>query len=212
MAFPSLDDLLPRPVPHRHRHRPAEGQRQRHRRPALRDQDDIRRDAGLLDLLHGDQPRRVHRAAGLRLPRTAASTGTSGSPRRASAWCSASSSTCWAASTSATPGLHPGAGGLAGGGAQRCGATRVIWGVVVLGGCSLAFGVGAYTGALPITAKQIADGAGYMLLVIVRRVLRLAVLRAATGRRRSASGSTSSACSSSRRRCSGRCSSRPARR
>ena len=36
MAFPSLDHVLPRPVPHRARHRAAEGQRQRDRRPALR--------------------------------------------------------------------------------------------------------------------------------------------------------------------------------
>ena len=55
-------------------------------------------------------------------------------------------------------------------------------------------GGGTYTGALPITATQIADGAGYMLLIVVRGVLRLAVPRAATGRPRNASGSTSSAC------------------
>jgi POT family proton-dependent oligopeptide transporter len=30
-----------------------------------------------------------------------------------------------------------------------------------------AFGVGAYSGAIPITAKQVSDGAGYMLLAIV---------------------------------------------
>ena len=46
----------------------------------------------------------------------------------------------------------------------------------------------------------------------LRGVLRLAVPRAATGRPKSASGSTSSAPSSSPRRCSGRSSSRPARR
>jgi POT family proton-dependent oligopeptide transporter len=41
----------------------------------------------------------------------------------------------------------------------------VLWGGAALVGL-IALGVGAYTGALPVTATQIADGAGYLLLII----------------------------------------------
>jgi POT family proton-dependent oligopeptide transporter len=41
-----------------------------------------------------------------------------------------------------------------------------FWSTVVLGAVIL-FGVGAYTGAIPVTATQIADAAGYFLLVLV---------------------------------------------
>ena len=70
MAVPVADDVLPRPRADRHRHRPAQRQHQRHRRPAVRaGRQPARR--RLLDLLHGHQPRRVHRAARLRLSRAA---------------------------------------------------------------------------------------------------------------------------------------------
>ena len=62
-GLPVADDVLSRPDADRPRHRAAEGQRRRHRRPAVR----ARRSAPrrrLLDLLHGHQPGRVHRAAG----------------------------------------------------------------------------------------------------------------------------------------------------
>jgi POT family proton-dependent oligopeptide transporter len=40
-----------------------------------------------------------------------------------------------------------------------------VWGVVVVSAV-LSLGVGGYTGAVPVTATQIADGAGYMLLAM----------------------------------------------
>ena len=61
-------DVLPRAVPHRHRHGAAEGERQRHRRTPLREGRHPPR-RRVLDLLHGDQSRRVHRAARVRLSR-----------------------------------------------------------------------------------------------------------------------------------------------
>ena len=70
MAFPDAGDLLPRPLPHRHRHRAPQGQRQRHRRAAVWAARCAPR-CRLLDLLHGDQSRRLHRAADLRVSRTA---------------------------------------------------------------------------------------------------------------------------------------------
>ncbi len=70
MAFPSLATFYLGLVPHRHRHRPPQGQRQRHRRSALWRQGHAAR-CRLLHLLHGDQSRRLHRPAHLRLPRPA---------------------------------------------------------------------------------------------------------------------------------------------
>ena len=69
-GVPVARHLLPRPVPDRHRHWPAQGQRQRHRRTAVWTAGRAPR-CRVLDLLHGDQPRGVHRAAHLRLSRTA---------------------------------------------------------------------------------------------------------------------------------------------
>ena len=62
--------VLSGPVPDRHRHGSSQGQRQRDRRQALRDRRHPPR-CGFLDLLHGYQPRRVHRAADLWLPGSA---------------------------------------------------------------------------------------------------------------------------------------------
>ena len=62
------DDVLCRPVCDCHRHRPPEGQRERHRRRALREERHPPR-RGLLHLLHGHQPGCLRRAAHLRLPR-----------------------------------------------------------------------------------------------------------------------------------------------
>ena len=42
----------------------------------------------------------------------------------------------------------------------------VLWGGILLAALT-AFAVGAYTGAIPVTPRQVADIAGYMLLVIV---------------------------------------------
>jgi hypothetical protein len=60
--------VLRRPRPHHRRHRPAQAQRVDDRRPALRQERHPPR-RRLFDLLHGHQHRRVHRAAGVRLPR-----------------------------------------------------------------------------------------------------------------------------------------------
>ena len=60
--------LLHRPHAHRHRHRPAEAQHQRDRRRFVSRRRRAAR-CGILDLLHGHQPRRISRTAGVRLPR-----------------------------------------------------------------------------------------------------------------------------------------------
>jgi POT family proton-dependent oligopeptide transporter len=49
--------------------------------------------------------------------------------------------------------------------AQRVRQQAKIWGLVALV-LLVAFGIAAYTGALPVTPTQVADAAGYMLLVI----------------------------------------------
>jgi POT family proton-dependent oligopeptide transporter len=41
----------------------------------------------------------------------------------------------------------------------------LLWGMTALAAL-IAFGVGVYSGVVPVTAKQIADGAGYLLLII----------------------------------------------
>jgi hypothetical protein len=69
-------------------------------------QDDEPARCRLLDLLHGDQPRRVHRAAGVRLPR-AGDQLASRVRRGGVGMRSGSSSTCSGAGTWATPGLYP---------------------------------------------------------------------------------------------------------
>ena len=102
MAFPSLTTFYLGPRADRRRHRAAERQRQRDRRtPVSAGRSSARR--RLLDLLHGDQPRRVHRAAGLRLPRPARelARGIRGGGHRHGH--SASCSTCSAQNISATP-------------------------------------------------------------------------------------------------------------
>ncbi len=106
MAFPSLTTFYLGPVPHRHRHRAAEGQRQRHRRPPLRARTTSAATPGSRSSTWGSTSARSSRrwSAAISARR---STGTSGSRRPASAWCSASSSTCSAASTSATPDCIP---------------------------------------------------------------------------------------------------------
>ena len=175
-GVPVARDLLSRPLPHRHRHRAAQGQRQRHRRTALWRRSDMRRDAGfsifymginlgafIAPLICGYLGQRVSWHVGLRRRRRR-----HGARRR--------SSTCSAASTSATPACDP-APAASPAAARRCGAARSSSAACVLLAALGVFGVGAYTGALPITATQVADGAGYMLLDRHGRLLRLAVPR-----------------------------------
>jgi POT family proton-dependent oligopeptide transporter len=61
-------------------------------------------------------------------------------------------------------GVHP---ATAGSPAAAAAARRqsLVWGLVILA-AAVVVGGGAYTGLLPITATQIADGAGYMLLAV----------------------------------------------
>ena len=70
MAIPSRRDLLPRSLPDRHRNGTAQAERQRDGRRSLsRGRRAARR--GILDLLRGDQHRRLSRADRLRIPRRA---------------------------------------------------------------------------------------------------------------------------------------------
>ena len=189
MAVPIAGDVLPRPGPDRHRHRPAQGQRQRHRRPALRAGRHAPR-RRLLDLLHGDQPRRVHRAAGLRLPRPARRAGTSASraagvgmvlgarPVRAGPQASRRRRVCTRRRRIA--GRRP----------RELRRRALIWRRRRCVAASSSFGVGiVHRRRSPITATQIADAAGYFLLLADRRLLRLAVPRRRLDAAPSAAGS-----------------------
>ena len=49
--------------------------------------------------------------------------------------------------------------------AARLRSRAMLWGIIAVG-VLIAFGFGAYTRAIPVTARQIADAAGYLLLLI----------------------------------------------
>ena len=210
MAFSVAGDLLSRPVPDRHRHGPAEGQRQRHRRAALLEgRHPARR--RVLDLLHGDQPRRVHRAAGLRLARTERQLAHRVRRGRRRHDARRHPVRARRARISATPACirrrpnRP----------QAAARLRRNAGIIGRRCCSprSSASASAPTRARSRSrAKQVADGAGVLLLAIVVAVLRLAVHEQQLDARASARSSTSSACCSWPRRCSGRCSSRRDRR
>ena len=200
-------DVLSRPSPDRHRHRAAEAQRQRHRRSAV----SARRSTagrGVLDLLHGHQPGRVlsplvcgylgqrvnwhvgFAAAGvgmvLGLVQYVLGGRHLGDRRAAPRPCEVERGRCEQ--------LAPRDNFIGGGGVAL-----------------VAFVVLLYAGVLPITPTQIANAAGYLLLVTTVVFFGGCSSRP-TGRRRNASASTSLACSSWQPRCSGRNSSRRDRR
>ena len=181
------------------------------RRPALR--------AGrhpprrrLLDLLHGHQPRRVHRAAGLRLSRPARSTGTSAS--RAAGVGMVLGLVQYVLGAQVPRRRRPAsrAGRIARRPRARLKQRVQIWrrrrdrrGRR----CSPS----ACTGALPITAKQIADAAGVSCSLHRRsRSSRWLFLAGDWTPRRAQAALRDRACCSSPRRCSGPSSSRRARR
>ena len=95
---------------------------------------------------------------------------------------------------------------------RRAAAQRVDLRRLVARRCSRCSAAGMHRRRCRSPPTQIADAAGYFLLILTRGLLRLAVLR----RRLDAGGAQAalrrSASSSSPRRSSGRCSSRPARR
>jgi POT family proton-dependent oligopeptide transporter len=62
-------------------------------------------------------------------------------------------------------GLHPAPAKSPEAASQLRSRALIVGGIALLAACALAFGM--YTGMLPITAKQIADAAGYGLLLIV---------------------------------------------
>jgi len=62
-------------------------------------------------------------------------------------------------------GLYP-AEGASSEESARAKRSAALWTTLVLGAVAL-FGVGAYTGAIPVTPTQVADAAGYFLLVLV---------------------------------------------
>ena len=164
MAVAGAGDVLPRPVPDRDRHRPAQGQRQRDRRQALR--------AGrhpprrrLLDLLHGHQPRRVHRAAGVRLPRPADQLALRLRRRRRRHDARRDSVRARQHATWATPACCPAPAHAGSSGATWRRQAQIGGGVLVA--LVLVVGVGGYTGLVPITATQVADAAGVFLLLVI---------------------------------------------
>ena len=164
----------------------------------------------LLDLLHGDQPRRVHRAAGLRLPRPARQL--AHRLRRAGHRHGARPRAVRARARKylGDAGLAPDARRRRPPRPRSCRRRALIWAAPQLPLVVL-FAVGLYTGALPITPTQIADAAGVLAPRHDGRLFRLAVSRRRLDpveRRRLYVIWRSS----SRRACSGRCSSRPARR
>ena len=186
MAFPSLTTFYLGLVADRPRHRPAEGQRQRHRRPACTAEGRSRRDAGfsifymginlgafIAPLVCGYLGQRVNWHLGFAAAGVGMVLGLDAVRARRP-------------STSATPACirrrrhRPQAAATL----QRRVAIwrRRRWSLRRR--CSAS---ASYTGALPITATQVADAAGYPAARHRRRLLRLAVPRAATGRRRSAS-------------------------
>ena len=77
------------------------------------------------------------------------------------------SSTCSAASTSASAGLHPAPAASPEAGAAAAAQRAPSWAASSLLAAGRSFGIGAYTGALPVTPKQVADGAGYFLLIVI---------------------------------------------
>ena len=168
--------LLSRPVPDRHRHRPAQGQRQRDRRAAVRAAGP-RRDAGfsifymginlgafIAPLVCGYLGQRVNWHCGI-------------CGGRRSGWSSAWSSTSLGAQVSRrgrpapAPAASPAAAARDQAAGRRLGLPRPRRWLVLVSASATS------TGALPITATQIADAAGYLLLISDRRVLRLAVPR-----------------------------------
>ena len=189
-GVPVADDVLSRPRAHRHRHGLLKGNisvivgqlYRRRRRPARR---------RLLDLLHGHQPRRVPRAARLRLSRAARQLAPGLRRGRRRHGARPRSSTSLGGKYLGDAGLHPAPASLADG-RSRAGSRRAIVGRSALARCWSLLGRGrGYTGVLPVTPTQIADAAGYLLLVAVGRSSSAGCSSPATGRRSSASGSTS---------------------
>ncbi len=154
---------------------------------------------------------RVLRAARLRVPRPASSTGTTASPRPAWAWCSASCSTCSAARALGDAGLAPGARRDARG-AVRARAALARSSSSARSSAVGIFGVGMATGAIPVDRRPDRRWRRVSALDRHRRVLRVAV----PVRRLDAGGTQPSLrhrrVSSWRRRSSGPSSSRPDRR
>ena len=109
-------------------------------------------------------------------------------------------------------GLLPGARRVAGGrraaAPQRGAGRRRRWSLLLV-----VFGVGASTGAIPITARQVADArrraCSWLIVVVFFGWL---FIEQQLDARRAQEALRRSACCSSRRRSSGRCSSRPDRR
>ncbi len=164
-------------------------------------QKDVRRDAGVLDLLHGHQPRRLPRPARhrvsradrqlqsaahrlgprseLRLALGLRRRGRRHDARLHSVRARRHARSAPRACTRRRPALRP-----------RTRSTVAAPGSVLAPPrwCSSSFGVGLATGSLPITAEQIVGAYGYLLLAITVGVLRLAVPRDRAGRARSAAG------------------------
>ncbi len=121
----------------------------------------------LLDLLHGDQPRRVHRAARLRLSRPARQLAHRIRGRRRRHGARASSSTCSARKYLGDAGLHPALGRSPEAG--RALQTRATSGRRRDRDRRARRRRDVLRASLPITAKQVADAAGYVLLATVDR-------------------------------------------
>ncbi len=157
-------DLLSGAVSDRLRHGAAERQRQRHRRTALPGRRRAAR-LGVLDFLHGDQPRRVSRAADLRL--SGAEHQLAPGIRRVRLRHAARPAPVHAERP--VPGRRrhaPGPCRVTGGRGARC-AGRPSSSVAACSPLIAVFAVGSVMGWLSITAVQVADAGGVFLLLLV---------------------------------------------
>ena len=163
MAVPSLSTFYLGLVAHRPRHRPLKAQHQRDRRPAVSRRTTAAR-RRVLDLLHGHQHRRVLRAAHLRLSRTARQLAL-GFGAAGVGMTLGLIQYVLGRQSSRHAGLAPRAPAIAPKAGRARSGTRRVW----LGGGVAALvlvGIGIATGVLPITATQVADAAGYLLLAV----------------------------------------------
>ena len=142
---------------------------------------DIRRDAGVLDLLHGDQPRRVPRSAGHRLPRAgrtvprARSTGWGMDPNSAWHWGFGAAGVgmtlglmqyVLGGRALGTAGPRAGRRSLARRDERGTRSARWIYGGLAIGGARSGAACSRRPASITLTPTRVRDVAGYSLLIV----------------------------------------------